>query len=206
MRLKKVLSTIRRTCAPNEQWLDPWPTRFADELRTSDNVVIYFLYRTVWLGLVSAFHNTMRIIEWLPILWRDRDWDYAHILMILSYKLSRVRKCIASSGLAVSNKRVARQIAYAEFLIERILADNYCSEDLEQHQLKWGSYCRRKKWTNGQSIGNAFHIRQNATTFQKWQQQISEERAIYQKQAQSKEKDWNRLFKHLRTYLEHWWD
>lgn len=186
-------------CSPNERWHDSWPIRFLDDLRRSDNMFISLFWQ--WQrNVVHAYHNIRRIVEWLPILWHDRDWDYAHILTILSYKLRRMRSYMTD------DKKVCRQIAYAELLIERILADDYCSEELEQHKLKWGTYCRRKKWTNGQSIGNAYHIRQNATTLQKWQQQILEERAIHQKQAECKQKDWQRLFRHLHTYLQKWWD
>jgi hypothetical protein len=152
------------------------------------------------------FYNIKRIIEWIPILWNDRDWDYGYLLLILEFKLKRMRLNITRGGIGQNATRTGKQIAYAEFLIRRLREDNYLQEEMKQHEAKWGPFCRRKKWTDGTSVGNAFHIRQNATTLQKWQLQMVEERALYQKQASTKEDDKRRLFRHLHLYIERWWD
>lgn len=205
-----VLSTlwrkIKQLFCPNEEWNTSWPMRWLDGLIESNNPLVRFLYRSVWSNVMMTIQNVSRIITWLPILWHDRDWDYAFILKILKYKLSRVRQCISSNGIIEGADRVAKQISYAEFLIDRILEDDYCETEMKQHIQKWGPYCRRKKWTNGQLVGHAFHIRQNSTTHQKWQQQIAEERAIHQKQMDTRNKDRERLFRHLSKYIERWWD
>lgn len=196
---------VRKLSSPNEEWTKSWPFRFRDYIYLENEAFNWF-YRNVWTNITSFIANVKRTIEWLPIIWQDRDWDHAYILRILKYKLSRVRKCITGNNIIEGATRVGKQIAYAEFLIDRILEDDYHKDEWAKHEKKWGPYCRRRKWTNGSSVGNAHRIRQNATTHQKWVQQHAEEMAIYRKQEATKEKDKDRLFKHLKTYLERWWD
>ena len=36
--------------------------------------------------------KVIKIIGYIPVLWRDEDWDYEHILILLNHKLYRVAK------------------------------------------------------------------------------------------------------------------
>ena len=42
--------------------------------------------------IVELFDRCKKIIDYIPLLWNDRDWDYYHILNMLHFKLKRVHK------------------------------------------------------------------------------------------------------------------
>lgn len=201
---KQQSTLIKKLFSPNESWSKSWPYRFAEYLYLENETFNWF-YRNVWTNLRVWCENVKRICEWIPILWNDRDWDHAHIFTILKYKLSRTRKCIVGNKIISGHLRVGRQIAYAELLIERIMEDDYCKEEWAQHEAKWGPFCKRKKWTNGQPTG-VWRIRQNATDLAKYKQQHAEEMNLYLKENATKDKDKKRLFRHLELYIERWWD
>ncbi|MBI2449672.1 hypothetical protein HYV49_05240 [Candidatus Pacearchaeota archaeon] len=85
-----------------------------------------------------------RVLRWLKksfqyslFLWNDYDWDYALILQLLQYKLKRTRECIVKNDIITDSKIIAKQIKYAEFLIERISDYNYLDkkEEKDWHRL-----------------------------------------------------------------------
>lgn len=40
--------------------------------------------------LRDIIQGTKNLIYWLPIIWKDRDWDYIYIERMLEHKLQRV--------------------------------------------------------------------------------------------------------------------
>lgn len=44
-----------------------------------------------------------KIIGWLPILWKDEDWDYEYILDILRHKVDTMGVYIRDSGIALND-------------------------------------------------------------------------------------------------------
>lgn len=66
-----------------------------------------------------------RLIGWLPILWEDRDFDYAYILIILKYKLTRTRKCIVKNNIIENIEGLEEQIKKCEETLDRLIEDNY---------------------------------------------------------------------------------
>jgi hypothetical protein len=62
---------------------------------------------------------------WLPIIWKDRPWDWYFILYMLQKKLEQTRKCIGGSF--VGSEKEAVKIRKCELLIDRIINDEYMS-------------------------------------------------------------------------------
>lgn len=172
------------------------------------------IFREVQLRLKSAFafprkvgRWIKRIIEYAPILWDDWDWDYSAFLRLMQYKLKRMRTCIIKNDIICAAPRVGKQIRYAEFLIERILNDDYFPElqaELEEKfgETKWNFIpvddppgCSRLEFTynkckTAKENKEADKARQN----------------LYEKQRKELEKDYDRLFRHIRKFLQRWWD
>ncbi len=64
-----------------------------------------------------------RIIEYIPILWEDEDWEWIFILDLLQYKLKRTRECLVEDSLNKDIGEREKQILYAESLIDKIRED-----------------------------------------------------------------------------------
>jgi len=73
-----------------------------------------------------------KIIRWIPILWRDRDWDYYFVYEILKQKLIDTEKYIRKDGLHVFNEHDADSIQKAIDMIGKVqteyFLDKYLSE------------------------------------------------------------------------------
>ena len=37
-----------------------------------------------------------KLINWIPIIWKDRDWDYEFLLIILEHKITSMEKFYSS--------------------------------------------------------------------------------------------------------------
>ena len=73
-----------------------------------------------------------KIIRWIPILWRDRDWDYYHVYEILKQKLIDTESYIRKEGAHLYNEVDADNIKTAIEMIEKVQTeyhlDKYMSE------------------------------------------------------------------------------
>jgi len=43
------------------------------------------IHKTTWIGIKNLW-------KWLPIVWKDRDWDYYYIFQVLKFKLEKQAK------------------------------------------------------------------------------------------------------------------
>lgn len=55
------------------------------------------------------FEKVLRIIDYLPILWNDEDWDYEYILPILRKKIDRIGKCIKNNKIITEHEEVYQE-------------------------------------------------------------------------------------------------
>lgn len=145
----------------------------------------------------------VKVCQYIPILWHDRDWDYAYILILLQFKLKRTRECIIKNDIILESNLVAEEIKQCEDCIERILNDEYCKEEEE----------------NLESIDGAPKLDFTPTSDSNYQEMkiiypkaLSNEEArerrmeLYLKQEKCKQEDYDLLFKMLREKIQGWWD
>lgn len=75
---------------------------------------------------------------WIPIIWKDRDYDHSFIYKILKFKIENTRK------LNQKNKRyigVEKEIYFmwvCENLLDRLIKDDYFDSFYDIYQNKWG--------------------------------------------------------------------
>jgi hypothetical protein len=82
--------------------------------------------------MIQVYKNIVRIIEWIPILWKDRDWDYAFILRLLHYKLERTRDCIVRNNIIVDANKVADEINHSLEQLDKII-NNEADDEWYKH-------------------------------------------------------------------------
>lgn len=62
---------------------------------------------------------------WVPVIWRDRDWDYAFLLKIMEAKMRRMSVCIEHNDITVNSQKAAQQLRVSAALCRRIHNDEY---------------------------------------------------------------------------------
>ena len=80
----------------------------------------------------NKIRQIRKILRWIPILWKDRDWDYYHVYEILKQKLIDTEAYIRVEGLHLYNNEDADSIKKAIEMIEKVqteyFLDKYLSE------------------------------------------------------------------------------
>lgn len=74
------------------------------------NNIKYFFY--------DIRYGIQNIIYYLPVIWKDRDWDNEYILDLLKYKLKKNEKNLRKYSIAVDNDKTADEIKNVVDLIE----------------------------------------------------------------------------------------
>lgn len=75
--------------------------------------------------MLNFFYKVIRCVQWLPILWKNYDFDSHYLLIVMEYKLKRMEKLFKNYGTCVGSGQAAKEIHVARLLIKRILEDNY---------------------------------------------------------------------------------
>ena len=159
-------------------------------------------YARVFWWLVKSFQYSI-------FLWKDFDWDYCFFLMLMQYKLKRMKRQILANNIILRSEEVGSQIQHAEDLIEKYLTDDFCTAEQEAHEKKWGEtkdLSRSIIDTNGNKLYEWDMCREKATTEALKAQEKQEQRELYDKSEQEKEQCLTDLFNHIRLHIKEWWD
>lgn len=86
-----------------------------------------------WLGWIirNITRSIKNVIRWLPIIWKDRDWDYSFIFTILQTKLKHQSEYIDRMGNHESAKRDAEVMMLCIKLIDKVKDEYYGMEYVE---------------------------------------------------------------------------
>jgi len=157
---------------------------------------------------IKHFNNwIVKSIQYSIFLWNDYDWDWSYIFTLFQYKLKRTRVCIEKSTTMNESyqKRIVKQLKYSEFLLERIIKDEYINSLMNKHKQKWGEHIM---WFTPCENG----MRQLHQTYKRI---VTEEDKMQERQdflnmmneeERLKAKDVERLFRHIEKYYRYWWD
>jgi hypothetical protein len=75
--------------------------------------------------------------KWLPVIWKDRDWDQNYIYTILKTKLEFQAKYISDRDWHTEAKRDAERMHLVVRLIERQQDDFYKTEHIDYHEVEF---------------------------------------------------------------------
>lgn len=69
------------------------------------------------------FEGIRNLIKWFPIIWKDRDFDYVFLLLVLQKKLEFMRKSFAKYDYLRCKKTIHR-MRVCELLLDRIIHED----------------------------------------------------------------------------------
>ena len=87
------------------------------------------IFENIYYGILHALSNIKyffysikygieNIVYYLPVIWKDRDWDNEYILDLLKHKLIKNEKKLRKYSLAVNSEKTADEIKNVIDLIE----------------------------------------------------------------------------------------
>ena len=117
-----------------EQWAEereakPWYKKIANSISLNWE----FKYQYLWGDFKTGVKN---IVYWLPIIWKDRNWDHRYIYTILQHKLKAQSKYIGGRDHHVTAKRDAEIMMTCVRLIDKVGEEFYSSEYTDYHKDK----------------------------------------------------------------------
>jgi hypothetical protein len=117
-----------------EQWAKehaakPWYKKIVSKI----SLKWEFEHQYLWRNFKTGVKN---ITYWLPIIWKDRNWDHRYIYNILQHKLKAQSKYIGNRGHHVTAKRDVEIMMTCVRLIDKVGDEFYSSEYWDYHKDK----------------------------------------------------------------------
>ena len=193
-------------------------------------------YKRVWSGISLRWQNDWKYIPkdikqgiknlkyWLPVIWKDRNWDSNYIFTILSHKIKAQSKYIGDRDIHARAKRDAEVMMTCVRLIELVKEEFYGGEYSDYHKTKhWFEPCEDEE---GYSIWESRILEENFDEYFKkypliYKRVINGEgpfkfdNVVDTKNKQriamnighiNHERARKLLFKTMEQYIEGWWD
>jgi len=162
---------------------------------------------------------------WLPIIWKDKDWDYWHIYNILKYKIEQTAFCMHRNNRFVSTNRNVEKMLLCSRLIELIQDELYRMEYCDYHESdmrfeELPADHSAYKHGNGQPLYEmhvdeiwesydeyfAKYPRQYKIAVSKLDTDSDKQRIAMQIGMQNHDRCKNILYRLLQENIEQWWD
>jgi hypothetical protein len=158
------------------------------------------------------FRRISNLYRWLPIIWKDEDWDHYYIFEVLKFKLKNQAEYINKRGIHLSAKRDAEIMMTCVRLIEKIQDEYYASEYFEYYK----SYLEFKKLENSE----LFEISETVTSealegyFKKYPliykkvyaEDLPKNTIAFRMGRINEERAHKLLFKIIQENIQSWWD
>ena len=87
------------------------------------------LYYVVLYNFYDLKNGIRNLIRWLPVIWKDRDWDYAYIEDLMLAKLDHMIKYYGSINRYVDQERDLDRMITTKKLLQAVRDESYL--DLE---------------------------------------------------------------------------
>ena len=88
-----------------------------------------FIFRNIKIGIKNLW-------KWLPIVWKDRDWDYRYLITVLEFKLKKQSEYIGSKDRHTQAKRDSEVMMTCVRLLKKFGDEYYSSEYVDYFKSK----------------------------------------------------------------------
>lgn len=149
----------------------------------------------------KTFEKITRIFSYLPVLWRDEDWDWFYIIILLQFKLARTKKCILKANRVEGTKKITIEIQEVIDLLEHV--KNARDENMRKLDEVFG--VAESSFKDAEDHPGMLEWIMTRPRGTKEEHQRAEWKAIYLDQNQER-LDINRAFGMLAKNLKNWWD
>ena len=166
---------------------------FIKSLNTEDKMTVKdWLIEILWYNPVSIFLRKqgrfiLRLIRWIPVLYKQEEWDFGYIYPILELKIKELRKAISE---------------------DTWHTEDCIKEELEQIDEVLSCLDKYINWTDYIEIPET---PKNHDEFPKTEDGLyawnptKEQHKAYQKANKFEEENFNKFWNKLKEYHRNWW-
>jgi len=81
--------------------------------------------------LKTLINNIIRIFQYIPIIWNDRDWDFIFVFILLKYKIERILKHLKNSPFTTLRPKEEKRLKTILFLLDRLIKEDFNDNELD---------------------------------------------------------------------------
>ena len=150
-------------------------------------------------------YGCINIIQWLPIVWNDRDWDHYYLMKLLEFKLFKKAKLFKKYGNHLDSNKQAKQLKKCAEIFKRLYEDEYTSESFIEHDKKWGNLKMSFEKIDKEFSEIIFN-RKNIKTEEDKIKERHESNICWEKGYENQKKDLKEVFQIMHDNILSWWD
>lgn len=84
----------------------------------------------------SFLESVKRVIKWIPVIWKDRDWDEHYLIKIMQFKLQQMAELHMKEGVTVNRFETAEEILHAIHLLELTMMEDLHDDKMNEAELQ----------------------------------------------------------------------
>ena len=145
--------------------------------------------------------------KWLPVIWKDRQWDHQFIYEVFRHKLHLTEQLIRHDGIHLYHIRDADKIKLCVNLLDRLMKDEYHETAFKPHRKKWGE--PKFDWIEAKEHAGMTELKithPNVETTKDEEKQSKDFKRCAKDEVTLREQDLDLLFKLMRKHIQSWWD
>ena len=143
----------------------------------------------------SLFRSIKRLFYWLPVIWKDRDWDQYFFFVILRHKMKSMQKYFEKNAHFVGMEKEAKRMKLCVKLLDMLIIDEYHEIAFRQHEQRWGEF-----------NGDLNNLHRTKVTPETEKQERIEAKRCYELEDHLRQQDIDQLCKIISKYVFGWWD
>lgn len=151
------------------------------------------------------FAKIRRVIEYLPIIWRTRDFDYQYALDIFRYQLERTANFFESNKTySADAKQYASRIRTAIKLMDKVYNEEYGTEYQDKLNAIYGQDAL--EFQKVHKINGEIHCRFKFETWNNAKEIRAKFNQLFLESQKKQEKAHRILWDFIAHNIRNWWD
>lgn len=160
----------------------------------------------VYYAIRNFCRNVARLIEYAPLVWRHRNWDYTKVFTFQKKLYQDLYKGCYEEGNHVFKKHEARKLKVVIGLLGRLEADEYCVWQYRYLENKYGKNEFIFTPIEGSTSSRLTFSRDERMTKEQKALYVKERKAIWELEALQEKQDMQLLHKLIEKNYKRWWD
>lgn len=147
---------------------------------------IGYFFNNIRCNIESFFCGVSNIVKFMPIIYKDRDYDWTYLTELMRFKIDNMRKFHATSAHYIGTEHNVKRLRVIAECLNRIANKDYSFEHYDKLEKKYGD----KLWNND-NRGDAINKEINN---------------MLDRESYMEKQDMELFVQYFKRYLKHFWD
>lgn len=166
---------------------------------------IQFWYNhNIEFPIKSFFKGISNLWKWKSVIWKDRDFDYVYLLIILKFKIDNMIDLYDYRDRYIGQEKHREKLKRCSILLHRLINNEYQENIMKPHDKKWGKI--KFDWEKCDNENYKLLVdRDNVLTEQDEEKERKEFMKLMKHVNYLENQDIDYLFHLMKKHLRSWW-